>query len=67
MENCPIKKISFGADMPENATVRVPWENGPLGILVTSRRHNSSEWDTADALGHIYFVDVKSGNRLMWA
>lgn len=28
--------------MPENVTMGVPGENGPLGILVTSRQHNSS-------------------------
>ncbi len=27
--------------MPENVTMGVPGENGPLGILVTSRQHNS--------------------------
>lgn len=42
MENHLIKKIGFGADIPENVTIGVPGENGPLGILVTSRQHNSS-------------------------
>lgn len=63
MENCLVKKMRFGADMPENVTTGVPGESGPLGILVTSGQHNSSgapqtPWGT--------FAVVMSGNRPMW-
>lgn len=34
MENCLIKKISFGTGMPENVTVGVTGENGAPGNTV---------------------------------
>ena len=45
MENCLIKKTSFGVDVPENGTMGVLGGGGgdrPLGTLVTPRQHISS-------------------------
>lgn len=62
MENGLIKKMTFGADMPENVSPRGKWAPGKSGDLSTTQLQRG----TADALGALlgYSVDVRSGNRV---